>query len=92
MKATFQIETDIRIPDHLYNEAVELFLNHLEKGLEAQLLKYGNSFLTSQEQEQMKNSRRVAVRPLSRAGQSLPLYYKKGKNAHSASPRHQNQI
>jgi hypothetical protein len=24
MEATFQIETDIRIPDHLYNEAVEL--------------------------------------------------------------------
>ncbi|WP_348814107.1 hypothetical protein [Flavobacterium maritimum] len=83
MEITFKLQTDIQIPDHLYNEAAELFLNHLEKYYEAQLLKGGNSSLTSEEQAQKKNSRKVFLRPLNHLGRSCPLYYKKSTGIYS---------
>jgi hypothetical protein len=91
MNATFQLETDIRIPDHLYSEAVELFLNHLEKGLEAQLLKDGNSPLTSKEKEQMNSTRVLVTRPLVVLGQKCPLYYKKRTGIYSDQQVRQSQ-
>jgi hypothetical protein len=92
MKTSFLITSDIQIPDHLYNEAAELFLNHLEKYYEAQLLKDGNCVLTSLELEQKKNVQRVFLRQLVRLGQSCPLYYKKRKDADNARPHYQNQL
>lgn len=91
MEISFRLETDIQIPDHLYNEAAELFLNHLEKYYEEQLLKGSNSSLISQEQEQKRNSRKVFVRSLSYLGQKCPLYYKKGKGSRNVLQQHRTQ-
>jgi hypothetical protein len=92
MKISFLITSDIQIPDHLYNEAAELFLNHLEKHYEEQLLKDGNCVLTSPEIEQKKNVQRVFLRSLARLGQSCPLYYKKGKGLGNVARPYQNRF
>lgn len=41
-KVRMEITPDCEIPAHVYNEAAELFLNHLEKFVEEQLLKGEN--------------------------------------------------
>ncbi|MFE3868736.1 hypothetical protein ACFX5E_11710 [Flavobacterium sp. LS2P90] len=91
MEITFQLQPDIQIPNYLYNEAAELFLSHLEKGYEELLLKGGNSPLTLKDKRQMKNSRKVFLRPLNHLGRSCPLYYKKRTGIYSDQQVRQSQ-
>ena len=91
MEISFLIKSDIQIPDHLYNEAAELFQDHLKKYYEEQLSKGGNSVLTSQESIRKKNTRKIHLVQLNYLGQRCPLYYKKGKGSHNASQRYQTQ-
>lgn len=92
MTIEFQIDSDIQIPSHLCSEAAELFLNHLEKYYEAQLLKGDSSLMTFQEQVQKNNTRMLFHRPLNHLGQTCPLYYKKGKGLDNASRPYRNRL
>ena len=92
MEIIFKLQPDLQIPDHLYNEAAELFLNHLEKHYEELLLKGGNSPLTLQEKEQMNNTHILVSRPLAVLGQKCPLYYKKRTGIYSDQRVRQNGV
>jgi hypothetical protein len=92
MIVEINIKSNIQIPRNLYNEAVELFLNHLEKVHEEQLLKGDNSFLTSQGLSEKKNTRLIFVRPQFCLGQSSPLRYKKGRGIRNVRPVYQTQL
>ena len=83
MTVEINFKPGIQIPRHLYNEAAELFLNHLEEYYEAQLLKDGSSLLTSQELGRTKNIQLIYHRPQLYVGQSCPLYYKKRTGIYS---------
>lgn len=92
MEVIFQIETDIQIPDHLYNEAAELFQDHLRKYYEEQLLKGDSSLLISQGLDQKRNTRKIHLVQLDHLGQSCPLYCKKHKGLGSAVQPCQSQV
>ena len=92
MKTSFEITSDIEIPDRLYNEAAELFLNHLKEYYEEQLLKDGSLSQTSQKSQQNQNAQQVIHRSLSFLGKTCPLYYRKRKDADNARPHYQNRL
>lgn len=91
MKVTITIQPDIQIPNHLYNEAAELFLNHIQKHYEELLLKGDNSPLTLKEKEQMNSTHIHVYRPLVAYGQRCPLYYRKRKGIYSDQQVRQSQ-
>ena len=91
MKTSFQINSDIQIPVHLYNEAAELFLNHLKKYYEAQLCSNDSLSLSSEKLLQSQNAQMAFQYSLSFLGKTCPLYYKKHKDACNARPHYQNQ-
>ena len=56
MKTSIHLNSDIQIPVHLYNEAAELFLNHLKKYYEAQLCSNDSLSLSSEKLQQSQNA------------------------------------
>lgn len=76
-KVSFQLDADIGIPNHVYDAAAELFLNHLKKHYAAQLLTGGSSQYPLKNQAQMKNMELIFHHPLNLLGKTCPLYYKK---------------
>ena len=76
--ATIRIEVipDCEIPDHIYNEAVELFQNHLKKYAEAQLLIDGSSLVLCGNLKKIEMTRH---RPISPLGRYCPAIYKNSR-------------
>lgn len=92
MKTSLQITSDIQIPDRLYNEAAELFLNHLKEYYAMQLLTGDNLLQSSEKRQQNKNVQLVIHHSLSCLGKTCPLYYKSRKDADNARPHYQKRI
>jgi len=91
-KIIFEIESDIQISLHLYNEAAELFLNHLKKYYEEQLLKGNNFPYPFGLLPKTKNVQMIIPRQLNHLSKSCPLYYKRQKGLGSAARPSQNQL
>lgn len=84
MKLVYSLETDIRIPDHLYSEVDAIVRSHLKKYYEEQLLINANLIqLTSQEKHQFENTERHCHLKLNYIGAQCPLYHKKSKGVYS---------
>ncbi|MFL1609553.1 hypothetical protein PGK51_12540, partial [Riemerella anatipestifer] len=76
MYLKMEVTPDMKIPAHVYNEAAELFLNHLRKYSEEQLRKDGSSLLTSQYPKKIEICYMRQINPL---GESCPAVYKNAK-------------
>ncbi|OXA83780.1 hypothetical protein B0A56_00620 [Flavobacterium columnare NBRC 100251 = ATCC 23463] len=88
MTVTFKIITDIQITDQKYNEAAELFLNHLTSHYEEQLLKGASLVLPSEGLVRKNKSHIIHPLHLNSLGKTSPLYYKTSKQIHNALPPH----
>lgn len=71
-----EITPDCEIPVRVYSEAAELFLNHLEKFAEEQLLKGGNFSDVSQIQGKIYTSHSREINPI---GKCSPAIYKNSR-------------
>lgn len=86
------VKSDIQIPAHIYDEAAELFQNHLREYYEAQLLKDEYPRVNiSLEQSLKKNTRMIRQLQLNYLGRTCPLYYKKNKGLDSVARPYQNR-
>ncbi len=71
-----EVTPDCQIPAHVYNEAVELFQNHLKEYAEEQLLIDGSSLVLCGNPGKIEMTR---VRPISPLGQYCPAIYKNSR-------------
>lgn len=71
-----EVLPDCQIPDHVYDEAVELFQNHLKKYAEAQLLIDGSSLVLC---DNLKKIYITDSRPIGPLGRSSIALYKNSR-------------
>lgn len=84
-----EVTPDCEIPAHVYNEAAELFLNHLRKFAVEKLLKGENPVGSCEKSRKFYAS---YIRPISPLGEYCPVIYKNSKGVRNVLLKSESQV